>query len=102
MTNINESIKIIFDGKELDQNRFDIATTRDSVQLRFTVINVSKILQKDIRFTFPEGIKVQKPKRLPDRMIPKEEFELSVSIDTSITKTFGIEIQSHFLKVSAR
>jgi len=102
MTDVNENIKIIFDGKELEENRFDIVTTRDSVQLRFTVVNTSKILQKDIRFTFPEGITIQKPEKLPDRMIPGEEFELSVSIDTSITKSFGAEIQSDFLKITAK
>ena len=102
MANLNDIIKVIFDGETLKENRFDVGTTRDLVEIELILINTGKTTVKELKFTFPEGIAIIKPKKLPDRMVPEHSFKMIVRIDTSINRTFSIEIEGDFLHVVAR
>lgn len=102
MTSLNDKIKIIFEGKQLQENRFDIGTTKDSIDLDIIIKNISDVLLKNLKFHFPMGIDVLEPKMLPDRMVPELEIPFSLRIDTSLTRTFTMEVEGSFLHVLAR
>ena len=52
--------------------------------------------------SYPAGIDVVEPKILPERMIPNQDVELTLRIDTSITRTLTVEVEGGFLHVLAR
>lgn len=92
----------MFDGKILKENRIDIGTTFNEVELNITIKNDSNVLLKDMIFIFPEGIIIIKPLKMPTRMNPKQEIKIKANIDTSISKAFTMEVEGHFLHVVAR
>ena len=102
MTNLNDKIKVIYGDQQLEENRIDISTTQEVVVLNITILNNSDVLLKNMKFTFPAGIDVVEPKILPERMIPNQDVELTLRIDTSITRTLTVEVEGGFLHVLAR
>jgi len=102
LTNLNDKIKIIYKDRPLEENRIDISTTQEVVVMDLTVLNNSDVLLKNMKFDFPAGIDVVEPKILPERMIPGQEVELTIKIDTSITRTLTVEVEGGFLHILAR
>ena len=101
MTNIGDYLKIIHDDNILVQNFFKVNTTLESTDVPFKIKNMSKVLIKNIKFYFPEGIKVIKPKKLPERMIPEQELSILARIDTTATKSLSMEVEGQFLTVTS-
>ena len=73
-----------------------------TADIEVILINTGETTVKELKFTFPEGIAIIKPKKLPDRMVPNHSFKMKVRLDTSISRTFSVEIDGDFLHVVAR